>query len=184
MPRLAAALVLTPLAVSSAAITVATAAGLNDSDSFARPASRACFATANYAPLRILEPGLIAADVSFGPFLLALTPHSVLAAPYHRLSSGIVTAHRALAEPPEQARGIALDAKVNYVLVCGPRPPDGLPEPARSRSLWARLQAGSVPDWLEPVDGRTGLRGLSRGPAPSGPKPTHQVLAAQRASPI
>ncbi len=40
---------------------------------------------------------------------------------------------------------------MNYVLVCGPRPPDGLPEPARSQSLWARLQAGSVPDWLKPV---------------------------------
>ena len=113
---------------------------------------RACFATASYAPLRNLEPGLIAADISFGPYLLALTPHSALAAPYHRLSSGIVTAHRLLAAPPGEARDIALDAKVNYVAVCGPRPPDGLLEPARSQSLWARLQAGTAPDWLQPVE--------------------------------
>ena len=103
-------------------------------------------------PLRELSPGLIAADVSLGPYLLALTPHSVLAGPYHRLSSGIVTAHRALAEPPEAARGILDGAKVDYVLICGPRPPDGLPEPARGRSLWARLRAGAIPDWLEPVE--------------------------------
>jgi hypothetical protein len=123
--------------------------GHNDSDDFSRPALRACFATANYAPLRELAPGVVAADVSLGPFLLALTPHSVLAAPYHRLSSGIVTAHRVLAVPPEQARDIARDANATYVLICGSRPPDGLAEPARSRSLWARLQAGTVPDWLE-----------------------------------
>jgi hypothetical protein len=83
--------------------------------------------------------------------VLALTSHSVLAAPYHRLSNGIVTAHRVLAEPPGEARGIALAANVNYIAVCGPRPPDGLAEPARSQSLWARLRAGALPDWLKPV---------------------------------
>jgi hypothetical protein len=151
VPRLAVALVLTPMALSSAAIAIATAAGSSDSDDFSRPDMRACFATANYAPLRLLEPGLIAADVSFGPYLLALTPHSVLAAPYHRLSSGIVTAHRILAEPPGQAREAALEAGVKYLLVCGPRPPDGLPGPARSQSLWAALRAGNAPDWLQPL---------------------------------
>jgi hypothetical protein len=150
--RLVVGLALTPMALSAGAITIAAATGLNDSDDFARSTSSPCRATANYAPLRELPPGLIAADVSYGPFLLALTPHSVLAGPYHRLSSGIVTAHRALAEPPEQARAILLEAKVDYVLLCGPRPPDGLPEPAQSRSLWARLRAGAVPDWLGPVE--------------------------------
>jgi hypothetical protein len=150
--RLVVGLALTPMALSAGAITIAAATGLNDSDDFARSASSPCRATANYAPLRKLPPGLIAADVSYGPFLLALTPHSVLAGPYHRLSSGIVTAHRALAEPPERARDVLLGASVDYVLLCGPRPPDGLPEPARSQSLWARLRAGAVPDWLEPVE--------------------------------
>jgi hypothetical protein len=149
--RIAAALALTPMALSSGAITIAAAAGFDDSDDFARTTSRACFRTANYAPLRQLEPGLVAADVSLGPFVLALTPHSVLAAPYHRLSAGIVTAHRALAEPPELARDILLRANATYVLICGPRPPDGLAEPARGRSLWGRLQSGAVPDWLAPV---------------------------------
>lgn len=150
--RLAAGLVLTPMALSSGAITIAAAAGLNDTDDYSRPASRACVATASYAPLRQLNPGLVATDISFGPYLLALTTHSVLAGPYHRLSSGIVTAHRALAAPPDEARGVLLDAQVDYVVNCGPRPPDGLPEPARSRSLWAQLRAGAVPGWLEPLD--------------------------------
>lgn len=150
--RLAAGLALTPLALSSGAITLAAATGLNDIGDFARLSSKICFATANYGPLRKLQPGLIAADVSLGPYLLALTPHSVLAAPYHRLSSGIVTAHRALAEPPDVARTVLDEAKVDYVVICGPRPPDGLFEPALSRSLWTGLRAGTVPAWLEPVE--------------------------------
>ena len=92
-------------------------------------------------------------DIRYGPFILALTPHSVIAAPYHRLSRGIVIAHGALTAPPEEARRILTGAKVSYIMGCGPRPPDGLPEPVRSRSLWGRSQAGAVPDWLAPVPG-------------------------------
>jgi hypothetical protein len=149
--RLGAALLLTPLVVSSGAIAVAHGNGLNDTDSFARPASRQCLQTASYAPMAMLPPGLVVTDISYGPYLLALTPHSAMAAPYHRLGAGIVTAHRALASPPDEARGILKDAGATYVMICGPRPPDGLKEPARGRSLWGRLQAGAVPDWLTPL---------------------------------
>jgi hypothetical protein len=151
--RAAAAVLLTPMALSGGAIVVAHATGFNDSDSFARPAIRHCFQTASYAALARLPAGIVVADISLGPFLLALTPHSVMAAPYHRLGSGIVIAHGALASPPEQAHTMLQDAKARYVMVCGPRPPDGLAEPARSRSLWGRLQSGTVPDWLDPVPG-------------------------------
>ena len=88
-------------------------------------------------------------DVSYGPYLLALTPHSVMGAPYHRLSTGIAVSHGALASAPDDARAIvnatrlvASGGKPTYVAVCGPRPPDGLAEPARGRSLWARLASG------------------------------------------
>jgi len=37
---------------------------------------------------------VVATDIDYGPFVLALTPHSVVGAPYHRLSSGIAAAHR------------------------------------------------------------------------------------------
>ena len=151
--QLTAALLLTPMVVSAGAITIAHATGFNDADSFARPASRHCFASASYAALARLPAGLVAADVSFGPFLLALTLHSVMSAPYHRLGNGIVVAHQALASPPDAARGILAGAKVNYVMLCGPRPPDGLAEPARGQSLWGRLHAGAIPAWLEAVPG-------------------------------
>jgi len=149
--KVAAGLMLTPMAVSAGAITVAHATGLQDRDSFARPESRHCLLNASYAALAGLPRGLIAADVSFGPYILALTPHSAMAASYHRLSRGIVGAHRALASPPEQAREVLRQSNARYVMTCGPRPPDGLAEPARGRSLWGQLQAGRVPPWLEKV---------------------------------
>ena len=154
--RTFAALLLTPMALSSGAITVASAAGFDDKDAFDRPASKACLLTASYKPLAQLPPGVVATDISYGPFLLALTPHSVLAGPYHHLSRGIIAAHRSLAEPPEQARRVLNDAGVNYVMICGPRPPDGLSSAEQRRSLWGQLRAGTVPAWLEPVRGEAG----------------------------
>ena len=137
--RAMAALLLTPMALSSGAIAIANANGLADRDPFDRPASKVCTLSASYAPLAKLPPGIVATDVSYGPFLLALTPHSVLAGPYHHLSRGIVAAYRSLALPPEQARGVLAENHVNYVMLCGPRPPDGLPEAERDQSLWGQL---------------------------------------------
>jgi hypothetical protein len=149
--RALAALLITPMALSSGAIVIAHANGLSDHDPFDRPGSKACTQTKSYAPLALLPPGLVATDVSYGPFLLALTPHSVLAGPYHHLSRGIILAHRSLAAPPDEARQVLAQNHVDYVAICGPRPPDGLAEPERSRSLWAQLRTGAVPEWLEPV---------------------------------
>ena len=97
-------MLLTPAALSIGAISIANAAGLDDHESFNRPEREACLKTASYAPLARLPAGLIAADIDFGPFLLALTPHRIVAAPYHRLSSGILAAHEAFAATPDAAR--------------------------------------------------------------------------------
>lgn len=153
VPRFAVGLLLTPAALSIGAIGIANAAGLDDRESFNRPEREACLATENYGPLARLPAGLVAADIDFGPFLLALTPHSVLAAPYHRLSTGIIAAHEAFAAPPDEARALLGSLGVTYVVTCGPRPPSGLTQPRLSASLWGSLQAGKVPDWLELIPG-------------------------------
>jgi len=153
VPRFAVGMLLTPAALSIGAISIANAAGLDDRESFNRPEREACLKTTNYAPLASLPKGLIAADIDFGPFLLALTPHSVLAAPYHRLSSGIVAAHEVFAAPPDDARRMLATLGVTYVVTCGPRPPNDLAGPRLRASLWGRLQAKEIPDWLEPVAG-------------------------------
>jgi hypothetical protein len=140
--RVIAGLFLTPLALSSGAITVAAAAGFDDKNSFIRAESRHCFRNDAYARLATLPPGLVVGDVSYGPFLLAFTPHRIVSAPYHRFSAGIIAAHRAMASPPATSRELLKQMGANYVVMCGPRPPAGLAEPQRSASLWGQLAAG------------------------------------------
>jgi hypothetical protein len=147
--RLAAALLLTPLALSTAAIRLAEATVPNSPATQAD--NSACFATANYTPLARMPAGVVAAHIDFGPFLLALTPHAVLAAPYHRLSAGIIAAHDALAAPPEKAHRVLAAAGATYVVLCGSRSPTALGAAAQDASLWHALRTGAVPDWLEPM---------------------------------
>jgi hypothetical protein len=149
VPRFAVGLMLTPAALTIGATSIAHAAGLQNHANAARAARAACFDTASYATLAQLPRGVIAADIDFGPFLLALTPHEILSAPYHRLSGGIIAAHRMFAAPPDAARNAAQRLGVSYVATCGPRPPSGLAGAPLDASLWGRLQAGNVPVWLD-----------------------------------
>jgi hypothetical protein len=143
-------MLLTPMLLSVGAVAIADAASVGQSDD--NPTNTgACHKTADFGALAALPPGLVVGNVDLGPFLLALTPHSVLAAPYHRSVFGIATVHAALSSPPEVARRILTDRKVTYVIVCGPRAPAGLTEAELAASLWARIRAGDAPDWLEAV---------------------------------
>lgn len=153
--RLLVGFFMTPLVLSSGAITVAAAAGFDDRNSFTRAESRQCFRNEAYAPLAALKPGLVIGDVSYGPFLLALTPHRIMSAPYHRFSGGIIAAHAAMTSPPGTARETLRRMAADYVVICGPRPPAGLAEPERGNSLWGALHAGHVPSWLEELPNDT-----------------------------
>lgn len=151
VPRVAVGVLLTPAALSLGAVTIANAAGLGVNDPFNRPEADACFKNRDYAALAELPRGVVAADADYGPFILALTPHTVVAAPYHRLSSGIMAGHEILASAPDQARRVAARLGVSYVLTCERWAPNGLTGASRDASLWAKLQAGEVPPWLAPV---------------------------------
>lgn len=151
VPRFVAGMLLTPMVLSVGAISIANAAGVDETDNFSRGARQVCFDTASYAPLAREPAGLIMTDIDYGPFLLALTPHSVVAAPYHRLSSAIVTAYQAFALPPDQARRVIAATHADYVMTCGPKGPVGLDDAQRDASLWGRLHAGAIPDWLDLV---------------------------------
>jgi hypothetical protein len=152
VPRFAVGLLLTPAALSLGAMGIAQAAGIDDRESLARPESAICLKTENYPPIARLPAGLIAADTDFGPFLLALTPHAILAAPYHRLSVGIIASHRIFASVPPEARRLLSEFGATYLLTCGTAAPKDLAGSRLEGSLWGRLQAKDVPDWLEPVE--------------------------------
>jgi hypothetical protein len=87
----------------------------------------------------------------FGPFVLALTSHSAMSAPYHRMTWGIWTAHALLEQPAAGAEAAVRRAGVRYVVVC-PAPGAKRPRPASPQdTLKAELEAGAPPPWLRPV---------------------------------
>ena len=96
---------------------------------------------------------VVVTGIDHGAFVLALTPHAVLGAPYHRLADGILASHRAFALPPNAARDEILAHRGDYVVTCGPVRPWGIDAAALETSLAGRLAAGDVPAWLRPVAG-------------------------------
>ena len=146
--RMLAAILLAPAVLSGGAIAVVHAAVEQPAVDAAADRS-ACFKNESYGPLARLPAGLIATDIDYGPFMLALTPHSVMAAPYHRLSAAIIANYRVFTASPDEARRI-LDAHgVDYLVSCGGAPPSDLRPHERDKGLWAGLAAGNPPEWLE-----------------------------------
>lgn len=149
VPRFIAGLLLSPVALYGGAVAIASAAGLDRHDLFDDPKQQVCFETRSYAPLAKLPQGLVVTDINYGTFVLALTPHSVLGALYHRLSAGIIVTHKIFTAPPDEAYRIVTQVRANYVAICGSLAPVGLMDQQRAASFWGQLQAGTVPDWLE-----------------------------------
>ena len=146
------AVLLAPAVLTAAALSVVKAAASAPSaPQHDMRREIGCFKSESYAPLAQLPAGIVATDIDFGPFLLKLTPHRILTAPYHRLSANIIAMHRAFAALPDEARPMLARLGVTYVVICGRRPPSGLAAPRVGASLWESLQAGEVPHWLEPV---------------------------------
>jgi hypothetical protein len=115
-----------------------------------------CLLDQSYEPLAALPPGLVATDIDYGPFVLALTPHAVMSAPYHRLVGPIIAANDIFALPPAAAREVVARTKPDYLAVCDRHKLGGIGAAERDASLWGRLAAGEVPAWLEPVEATRG----------------------------
>jgi len=113
-----------------------------------------------YQRLSALPPGLVAADIDLGPFILLNTRDSVLAAPYHRMDWGILSAHDALTARQSEAEGQLRRLRVRYVLDCRDSPVKG-----GAGSLASDLRHGHTPAWLQALstpDQVIGVYGLRR----------------------
>lgn len=80
--------------------------------------AEACYKTANVAPLAAVPAGLVASSVNMGPYIAALTPHSVLAAPYHRIDRQIVDAIQTFDSPLAEAEARLRKTGARYFVAC------------------------------------------------------------------
>ena len=143
---LTAAVLLSPEGVAMAGAKLANIASPPAKGSPAASGVDPCLNADAYAPLAALPPGLVLAPIDLGPFILAHTRHSALAAPYHRMTWGILAAHDALNAPAEAAEAQARRLSVGYVVDCPSDRSD--PDP---KGLTADLRRGRVPAWLKPL---------------------------------
>lgn len=113
-----------------------------------------CRETAAFAGLAGLPRGRVLVDLNVASHVVALTPHDVLAGPYHRLSWAILASH-ALWSGTDMAavRAGLASAKITYVVLCAAHGADAAPG-----SLLARLAQGHAPAFLAPVGAQGALR--------------------------
>ena len=109
----------------------------------------------------------IAAPIDAGPAILLLSPHAVLAAPYHRNARGFADNRLVFAGTEAEARSTIAVRGVDAVLFCAKYA--GLTDfDDRPAFLDSRLAADRPPAWLVPVSRQRGvaLYRVDPGPAP------------------
>ena len=104
-----------------------------------------CYEAASYRTLAALPRGVVLADINLGPFILAHTDHAAIAAPYHRMTYGLLAAHQALGSAPRDAEAAVRGLGADYVVECGDLIRVG------PQSFEAALRRGSTPPWLVEV---------------------------------
>ncbi len=110
-------------------------------------AERACLAPDVLAPLAELPPARVLASFNLGAHLLAHTPHSVFAAPYHRNNHGNRIAAEAFLATPEAAEALLRKAGVGLVVWC-PQAKSSPLVSASPQGLAAMLARGDAPAYL------------------------------------
>lgn len=114
------------------------------------PMSVACLDPALYGPLGALPAARVMTPIDLGPAVIARSPHTIFAAPYHRNIGAIERAAAFWSSPSGEAEDVLRAVRADFVVIC-----PGLGELARhaARSpegLAANLLAGKVPEWLAP----------------------------------
>jgi hypothetical protein len=110
-----------------------------------------CFQWASLSALAALRPGLVAADLDLGPYAVALTPHRLVAAPYHRLAKGILANHAILDAELDGAEAAMRGLGVDYIAMCNRT--GTLPGATARSSLREALLGNRALGFLEPVEG-------------------------------
>jgi hypothetical protein len=121
------------------------------SDARALTPGRSCAAPSAYARLARLSPGVVLNEIDLGPYILAATPHAVLAGPYHRADWGILAADAALAAPPGPDEAAVRRLHAAYVVDCRSNAWYPRRQEIGPHSLQVRLDRGTPPAWLEPL---------------------------------
>lgn len=153
--RLAPALAMVPAWLMSAGLGlfVGLSLALPDGRDAAVPPLASCLSAPDLEALSRLTPARIAAPIDLGPYILLMTPHAVVGAPYHRNGDGIGDSYRIFGAPEETARAILARRGIDLIVACDAMLDLSHGDLDAPNNLARRLAAGAPPDWLTPLSG-------------------------------
>jgi hypothetical protein len=115
-----------------------------------------CLTTPAISPLQALPKGFFVGPIEYGSYIVALTQHDVLAAPYHRADRAIIENQAILTAEPAEARRRLAAVSADYLLLCLPKMAaakyaGASPQTSAPFGLQARLLAGQSLEFLQPL---------------------------------
>jgi hypothetical protein len=154
-PTVLAAALVSPAPVTAVVVGMASLAAPPATAALAAPATAVsagkCADHSSFDRLRHLPRSLVLADPDLGPFILAETPHAVLAGPYHRLVPGLTETFRLFSEPLDDARRDLGARRVAYVVDCPDEANKADHAMIGSGGLLGTLDRRAPPAWLAPL---------------------------------
>jgi hypothetical protein len=115
-------------------------------------ANRRCPTLPALNPIAALKPQTILTFVDMGPRLIAVTPHSAIAGPYHRAGNDILDVqHSFRATDPEVAHEVMRRHGATMLLICPGMSESTVYASEAPKGFYRQLNSGRVPAWLEPV---------------------------------
>jgi hypothetical protein len=107
----------------------------------------------DYGRLAQLPKGVVLATINPGPTILWQTPHSIVAAGYHRNQAGMLAMFHAFLANGRSAEQIVRTTGADYVVACSSEKGLAMLRQANPTNLANLLAEGSAPAWLQPVPG-------------------------------
>jgi hypothetical protein len=141
---------LNPIIPTSAATLVANVFE-KEKTIYATGGGQNCFTQASFASLTTQPKGLVVAPIDMGARILLTTPHTALAAPYHRNNIGNLAAYRVFIMPQADAKVRVRQLGASYLAICKKSAEVAILSREGPKGLMADLQAGRIPDWLTPL---------------------------------
>lgn len=114
-------------------------------------AEQNCFDATSGKLLAEVTRGLVMAPLFYGPSVLMLSSHDVVAGPYHRNGQSILDNIRAMHGSFAEAKAIVDRRDVDYIAICALSRETAVAKNRAPEGLVAKVLAGEGPSWLEPV---------------------------------
>jgi hypothetical protein len=149
-------LLLSGLAVQLIAPWISHASAKNGARALINAANARCPSLPALRPIALLPKGNILTHVDLGPRLIAVTPHTAIAGPYHRNQADIIAVMRAFRGSAENARRTIVERKIDYVLICPNMSETTIYRADAPKGFYVQLVKGQTPTWLEPIELPTG----------------------------